>query len=102
MQRLLKPAILAIALSLGACSYFGGSPGRDILVACQGYASSLTVLAVRKAAGQLTDGQIVLVNRLRPALNSVCIDGDYSDPDAALAIVEEGMFALIQMERYSK
>lgn len=88
-------AVLAI-LILSACATI--NPARQVLVACQGYASTLTVLAARRAAGKLSDAQVSIVDALRPGLNKVCLDGNFSDPTVAYDLVQDGMFRLIQLE----
>lgn len=91
-----KLIVLTVVIFLSACATL--SPSRQVLVACQGYASTLTILAARRAAGKLTETQVILVNTLRPGLNKICLDEDFSDPITALDLVEDGMFKLIQME----
>lgn len=101
MQKLTrKPIVLAAIIFLSACASI--SPARQVLVACQGYASTLTVLAARRAAGKLTDPQVELVNIIRPGLNEICLDGNFTDPTTAYDLVQDGMFKLIQMEASSK
>lgn len=92
----LKSLALAGVLALAACA--STNPAQQVLVACQGYASTLTVLAARRAAGKLTDSQVEVVNILRPGLNEICEDGTFSDPSIAYDLVQDGMFKLIQME----
>ncbi len=94
-----KHLALAIVLIATACAT---SPERQVLVACQGYASTLTILAARRTAGKLTDTQVTLVNILRPGLNKICLDEDFSDPTVAYDLVQDGMFKLIQVERGSQ
>ncbi len=88
--------LLAGSLVLSACATI--SPARQVLVACQGYASTLTVLAARKAADKLSETQISLVDALRPGLNKICMDGNFSDPSVAYNLVQDSMFKLIQLE----
>lgn len=95
MNRLLTAAVLSI-LVLSACTTI--NPARQVLVACQGYASTLTVLAARRAAGKLSDAQVSIVDILRPGLNKICLDGNFSDPTVAYELVQDGMFRLIQLE----
>ena len=87
---------LTVVIALAGCATT--SPARQVLVACQGYASTLTVLAARRAAGKLSDTQVELVNILRPGLNKICLDGNFTDPTVAYDLVQDGMFRLIQLE----
>ena len=91
-----KHLALIAVLALTACATI--DPARQVLVACQGYASTLTVLAARRAAGKLSDTQVILVNTLRPSLNEICLDGNFTDPTVAYDLVQDGMFRLIQLE----
>lgn len=93
----LKASLVAILLLVSSGCV--GSPERSLAVACQGYASTLTSLAAAKARGQLSPSQIATVDATRPALNAICLDGDYSDPLAARDAVEAAMWSLIQVER---
>lgn len=97
LKNLFLPIVLTGSLILAACTAM--SPTRQVLIACQGYASTLTALAATRAAGRLTDVQVGLVDILRPGLNKICLDGNFSDPVVALDLVQDGMFKLIQMER---
>ena len=92
----LKHLALIAVLAITACATV--SPARQVLVACQGYASTLTVLAARRAAGKLSDAQVTLVDVIRPGLNKICLDGNFTDPTIAYDLVQDGMFRLIQME----
>jgi len=96
MHRLLTAAAILLLTTGALCSTI--SPARQVLVACQGYASTLTVLAARRAGGKLSDTQVELVNILRPGLNEICLDGNFTDPTTAYDLVQDGMFRLIQME----
>ena len=91
-----KHLALIAVLAVSACATT--NPARQVLVACQGYASTLTVLAARRAAGKLSDTQVELVNILRPGLNEICLDGNFTDPTTAYDLVQDGMFRLIQLE----
>ena len=93
---MLRRSALAILLITAACATL--NPAQQVLVACQGYASTLTVLAARRVAGKLTDTQVIVVNTLRPGLNEICLDGNFTDPTVAYNLVQDGMFKLIQME----
>lgn len=95
-----KHIFLVAVLTVTACTTI--SPEKQVLVACQGYASTLTILAARRAAGKLTDTQVDLINILRPGLNKICLDGNFSDPSVAYDIVQDSMFKLIQVERGSQ
>ena len=92
----LKHLVLVIVLAATACATT--NPARQVLVACQGYASTLTVLAARRAAGKLSDTQVTLVDALRPGLNEICLEGNFTDPTMAYDLVQDGMFKLIQLE----
>ncbi|KKK94951.1 hypothetical protein LCGC14_2677670 [marine sediment metagenome] len=94
--KVMKKLALALVLVLSACTNL--SPARQVLVACQGYASTLTVLAARKAAGRLSLSQIELVNTLRPGLNTICLEGKFTDPTVAYNLVQDSMFKLIEVE----
>jgi len=87
---------LTVVIALAGCTTT--SPARQVLVACQGYASTLTVLAARRAAGKLSDTQVTLVDTIRPGLNKICLDGNFTDPTVAYDLVQDGMFRLIQLE----
>ena len=95
-NRLIAVLLLSSSIAIAACAT--GSPARQILVACQGYASTLTILAARRAAGKLSDSQIDIVNILRPGLNKICMDGNFTDPAMAYNLVQDSMFKLIQLE----
>ena len=69
-----------------------------IVVACQTYASSLSTLAVAKAAGDLSDAQIATVNDVRAILNPICQEGRWSNADVALSAVEQGIVRLAQVK----
>ena len=99
-QKQLLAIVIVGSLILAACATI--DPARQVLVACQGYASTLTVLAARRAAGKLSDTQVELVNILRPGLNKICLDGNFTDPTIAYDLVQDGMFRLIQMEAASQ
>ena len=88
--------IAFLALFLTACA--GLSAEKQLLVACQGYASTLTTLAGFKAAGKLGAQEIASVDALRPSLNIICLDGNWTNASAALDIVEDAMFQLIILE----
>lgn len=90
-----KTTFLVLALFLGACAT---NPEMRILQACQGYASTLSSLAVAKTRGQLSTDEILAVDALRPSLNRICIDGDYADPFIARQIVQDAMIELIRIE----
>lgn len=90
-------AVGVVALLLVGCT--SQNAERNLLVACQGYASTLTTLAALRGSGKLTDEQVDTVNSLRPSLNAICEQDEYDDPKAALDIVQDGMFVLIQTER---
>ena len=96
MKLRIAAVALFLAIVISACATT--SPARQVLVACQGYASTLTVLAARRAAGKLSDTQVELVNILRPGLNEICLDGNFTDPTVAYDLVQDGMFRLIQLE----
>jgi len=100
MKLRIAAVALFLAIVISACATT--SPARQVLVACQGYASTLTVLAARRAAGKLSDTQVELVNILRPGLNKICLDGNFTDPTIAYDLVQDGMFRLIQMEAASQ
>ena len=88
---------IALALLLAGCAGF--SAEKSLLVACQGYASTLTTLASQKAAGKLDASEIATVDAVRPALNTICLDGTWTNATTALDAVESAMFTLIQMEQ---
>ncbi len=96
LKRIGLASVLILSLTAALCTTL--SPARQVLVACQGYASTLTVLAARRAAGKLSDSQVELVNILRPGLNEICLDGNFTDPTTAYDLVQDGMFRLIQLE----
>ena len=95
-RQLLTASVLLLLLPGALCTTM--NPARQVLVACQGYASTLTVLAARRAAGKLSDTQVTLVDILRPGLNKICLDGNFTDPTVAYDLVQDGMFRLIQLE----
>ena len=95
-QKQLLAIVIVGSLILAACATI--DPTRQVLVACQGYASTLTVLAARRAAGKLSDAQVTLVDIIRPGLNKICLDGNFTDPTVAYDLVQDGMFRLIQLE----
>ena len=96
LKRLGLASVLILSLTAALCETT--SPARQVLVACQGYASTLTVLAARRAAGKLSDAQVTLVDVIRPGLNKICLDGNFTDPTVAYDLVQDGMFRLIQLE----
>ena len=79
---------LAAFMLLSACA--STNPAQQVLVACQGYASTLTVLAAPGAAGKLSDTKVTLVNRIRPGFNKICEKGIFTDQHLASEQVNEG------------
>ncbi len=95
--RCYQPIFIGLAMFLAGCAGF--SAEKSLLVACQGYAGTLTTLASQKAAGKLDMSQIAAVDAVRPALNTICLDGTWTNATTALDVVESAMFTLIQMEQ---
>lgn len=87
--------VILAGLFLSGCT---GNPERGLLIACQGYASVLASLAAAKVRGQLNTSEIATVDSLRPSLNAICIDGSYTDVNAASILVETSMWRLLEMK----
>lgn len=87
---------LALAVFLTACA---ASPAQNLLTACDSYADTLDALAVRNRLGLLSGETQDEVDRIDAVVGPIC-DGSVprSDPDAALAIVEEALVALIEVK----
>ena len=90
--------LIAFALVLILVGCFNASPEKSLAVACQGYASTLSSLAVAKARDQLSGGDIAAVDAARPTLNAICLEDDWTDPVAARSAVEAAMWQLIMIE----
>lgn len=95
---MIRAVPLVLALFLVGC-VVTTSPQKSLLVACQGYSSTLVTLAGFRAGGKLDADEIATVDALRPTLNAICLDGDFTTTESALNSVENAMFQLIQIER---
>lgn len=97
MRKLFFPLVAVLFLTTGmTCAE---NPERALAVACQGYASTLTSLAVAKARGQLSEAQIATVDQARPGLNAICLDGEWTNPVEARTAVEAAMWQLILVQK---
>ena len=94
MKKLLFIPMLAIVLA--ACSSFGG--GQTALATCEAYDSALRTLAVMRDVGDLSDSQIATVERWRPILNDVCLQGTPPEGSAGLGTLEAGLLALARTQ----
>lgn len=90
-----RNAVLAGVLVLSACAGFAG--GRSVLTGCEVYAGALKTLAVERAAGNLSAGEVAVVEHWRPILNGVCLRGTPAAGSDAFATLEAGLIALAGM-----
>lgn len=93
---MMRKSVLLLAFVCAACAL---STEDKIALACQTYASSLATLSMAKAAGDLSTDQIAAVNDVREVVNPVCLDGDWTSADRALADTEAGIAELAAVER---
>lgn len=99
MRNLLYTPIFGLVLFLAACST---STVGKVTVACNGYAATLNSLTAYKMAGSLSDEQIAVVNMWEPMLTAACTGGPENVSSDVLDMIDEAMFALIQVERSAK
>ncbi|MCA1806453.1 MAG: hypothetical protein LC687_01105 [Actinobacteria bacterium] len=91
---------LLVALAMSGCANLKTSPESRLAIACETYAGVLNSLAHMREDGQLSDSQISRVDRLRPALNSLCEmqpDAPESSSDVVMSGVNE-LSAMIKGE----
>lgn len=88
---------LAIALAAGCAT---ASPRVALLQACDRYASTLTSLAARKAAGRLSGRQIDMVETVHLGVGPICESPPILDDTAAFVLprVREGVSQLLLIE----
>lgn len=71
-----------------------------VALACDSYASTLTVLAKRRAAGKLSPKQVRKVNSVRVIANKPCLPGAAPPSDANLVRqLADGVADLIDIKR---
>ena len=81
-----------LALSLALVAFLGGcqtisklNAAEAVILACEGYFSSMTVLTAFANERRLTGNQIAVINRVRPFLMEICLNTpSITDPHAAL------------------
>lgn len=86
--------VLAVALLLAGCA--GLTASDKLRLTCEGYASSLVVLADLRMAGRLTPANIATVDRARGVATPLCAGAAPANADTALAAVEA---ALVEMRK---
>ncbi len=91
---------VAMTAALAACT---GDKQTDftarLAVACDSYASTLKVLAVKRDRRELTPKEIRTVNDIRGVVNPVCLPGsNVPDVRAAFLKISDGIAILIKMK----
>ena len=87
---------LAIVLVLLAGCATGLTASDKLRLACEGYASSLIVLADLRMAGRLTTANIAAVDKARGVATPLCTGSGAATPEISLAAIEA---ALIEMRK---
>ena len=87
---------LAIVLVLLAGCATGLTASDKLRLACEGYASTLVVLADLRLAGRLTPANVAAVDKARAIATPLCTGSGAVNPEASLAAVEA---ALVEMRR---
>lgn len=95
MKRYIPTVALALFLMAGCAGDPALESRKALILACDGWATSLDQLTIRKAQGNLSAEQIVTVDEWRPVLNGFCADtGVVVDIDGALAKIREGLIEM--------
>lgn len=94
--------IIALVFLLTACASNQSSPEAQayqrVTQGCTVYARTLQSLAMMRASGSLTDGQVAIVDEWRPLLNGVCLGDAPMESGDALDLLERGLFELSKVE----
>ena len=89
---------LAIVLVLLAGCATGLTASDKLRLACEGYASSLIVLADLRMAGRLTPANIAAVDKARSVATPLCTGSGAATPEVSLAAVEAALIELRKVQ----
>ena len=102
MRNLIYIPIIALAFLLTACAGNESSPEatayQRITQACTVYARTLKSLAVMRASGSMSEGQVAVVDEWRPLMNAACTSDAPMESGDALDLLERGLFELSKVE----
>ncbi|MCZ4280022.1 hypothetical protein O4H49_04485 [Kiloniella laminariae] len=94
-------ALITSGLLLAGCTTSAGNkltPEQQLQLTCDGISSTVKVLAGYRAAGELSDSSIKLVDDLRPSSVALC-DGSVTDYPAALITLSDTAFTLLTIRK---
>lgn len=104
MRKLLWIGLVLVGFAISACSTPDGVSDQTALYqrasqVCGVYKNTLNTLAVLRAAGQLSEGQITAVNDIRP-LFAVCRPGGMPENLTGdwIALLDAALFELMLVE----
>ena len=89
---------LAIVLVLLAGCATGLTASDKLRLACEGYASSLIVLADLRMAGRLTPANVAAVDKARAVATPLCTGSGAATPEVSLAAVEAALIELRKVQ----
>ncbi|KKJ75456.1 hypothetical protein WH95_18625 [Kiloniella litopenaei] len=101
MKNILMTVALVAAFFVSACTTPGGNkltPEQQLQLTCDGISSTIKVLAGYRAAGELSEDSVKLVNDLRPSTVALC-DGSVTDYQSALTILSNTAFTLLTIRK---
>ena len=84
-------------MALSACTTAGGNkltPEQQLQLTCDGIAATVKSLAGYRAAGELSTGQIEIVDNLKPTTIALC-NGSVTDYSSALTVLSSSAFTLL-------
>ncbi|WP_020591218.1 hypothetical protein [Kiloniella laminariae] len=96
-----KVLLIGLALITAGCTTPAGNkltPEQQLQLTCDGISSTVKVLAGYRAAGQLSESSIKLVDELRPSTVALC-DGSVTDYTAALVTLSDAAFTLLTIRK---
>ena len=84
-----------VIAALTACDM---SPAERAITLCDTYQTTLRTLAGFRTAGELSDGQIATVDRLRPRANAIC-SGEIPTTEAMLGELDAVLLEFITIKQ---